>query len=86
MEQSNLDFGKEVKLARARLGISQETLGGMADLHRTYVSDIERGSRNPTLSVMVRLADALGLRLSTLVEFHKPPKSHSADGHGGYCT
>ena len=52
-------FGHAVREQRHALGISQELFAERAKLHQTYVSGIERGKRNPTLSVIWRLADAL---------------------------
>jgi transcriptional regulator with XRE-family HTH domain len=52
---------------REVLGISQEELASRAGLHRTYISDIERGARNPSLKTLSRLADALELSTSDLI-------------------
>ncbi len=52
-------FGEAVRARRTELGISQEVLGFRAKIHRTYVSDVERGARNPTVKVIWRLALAL---------------------------
>ncbi len=60
-------FGRAVRERRERLGISQEELGFRATLDRTYVSGIERGTRNPTLATMLRLSSALGVRASRLL-------------------
>lgn len=60
-------------------GISQEELGDRADLHRTYISDIERGFRNPTLKTMIAIANALETPLEKFVVFHareSPPTLH----------
>jgi two-component system, response regulator len=59
-------FGAAVRLHRGQLGISQEELAGRAGLHRTYISDVERGARNVSLESIHRLADALEIPLSTL--------------------
>ena len=59
-------FGVSVKSLRARLGISQEELAERADLHRTYISDVERGSRNVSLQNIVRLARALEISVPGL--------------------
>lgn len=48
-----------MRLRREELGLSQEKLGEKAKVHRTYVSDVERGARNPTVKVIWKLADAL---------------------------
>ena len=53
-------FGLAVKELRKKRGLSQEQLALEADLQRTYVSDVERGARNPTVAVVKVLADALG--------------------------
>ncbi len=52
-------FGETVKNRRSALGISQETLAERANLHRTYISDIERGTRNVSLENITRIAVAL---------------------------
>ena len=60
-------FGAIVRKHRTELGISQEGLASLAGLHRTYVSMLERGIRNPSLTVILRLAGALNARASTLL-------------------
>jgi CheY-like chemotaxis protein/ribosome-binding protein aMBF1 (putative translation factor) len=59
-------FGSVVKECRSLMGISQEELAGRAGLHRTYVSDVERGARNVSLASIERLAGALEVSVSTL--------------------
>jgi len=59
-------FGAEVKRRRIRLGISQEKLAERANLHRTYVSDVEAGKRNPSLASIQRLTLALGASLGAI--------------------
>lgn len=61
-------LGNAIKKERAALGISQEELAARAGLHRTYVSDVERGARNPSLQSVVKLAAALELSLTMLFE------------------
>ena len=51
--------GRNVRTFRDKLGLSQEELAFKADLHRTYVSGVERGVRNPTILIIERLAKAL---------------------------
>ncbi len=51
---------------RLRLGISQEALAERAELHRTYVTDVERGARNLSLESISRLARALDISIDSL--------------------
>ena len=61
-------FGTAIKGKRSELGISQEELADRAGLHRTYVSDVERGARNLSLESIEKLAHALELSISGLFE------------------
>jgi transcriptional regulator with XRE-family HTH domain len=73
-------FGAEVKRRRIQLGISQEKLAERANLHRTYVSDVEAGKRNPSLASIQRLTLALGASLGAIfasVEDGKNGDAHS---------
>lgn len=60
--------GQNLRRAREVVGISQEDLADRAGLHRTYVSGVERGVRNPTVTVLEKLAKALKVKPSTLLE------------------
>lgn len=60
-------FGGVLREARQGRGLSQEALADAADLHRTYVSQIERGLKSPTLDAMTRLAGALATQLHVLI-------------------
>jgi transcriptional regulator with XRE-family HTH domain len=59
-------FGRRVRELRNQHGWSQEQLAERADLNRTYVADIERGVRNPSLGTIERLARGLGCRIPDL--------------------
>ena len=59
-------FGASVKGWRQHLGFSQEELAEKADLHRTYISDVERGARNLSLESINKLARALDISVSAL--------------------
>lgn len=61
-------FGQLVKQRRLSLGISQEELGLRANLDRTYISGIERGVRNPSLTALVDLAQGLGISTSEMLD------------------
>jgi len=57
-----------VRLRRNELGISQEEFAEQAGLHRTYVSDLERGKRNVSLENLEKLAQALSLSITDLMK------------------
>lgn len=59
--------GRNMKRLREARGWSQEELADQAGIHRTYVSGVERGVRNPTVTVLEKLAVALGATLPELV-------------------
>jgi transcriptional regulator with XRE-family HTH domain len=55
-------LGKNVRILRLQQGISQEALALEAGMKRSYVSDLERGTRNPSVRALDRLANALQVR------------------------
>lgn len=61
-------FGRNVRKHREALDITQEELAEKADLDQTYISGIERGIRNPGVKNAARIAKALGLTTSKLME------------------
>ncbi len=61
-------FGYAVKVRRDELGLTQEDLADKAGIHRTYLSDVERGARNLSLVNIERLAAALSVSISRLFE------------------
>lgn len=64
-----IKFGKRVRKLREAQGISQEELGFISDLHRTYISEVERGIRNISLDNIYKLAKALDVSLRDLFDF-----------------
>lgn len=54
--------GKNVRKFREARGLSQEQLAFETELHRTYISGVERGIRNPTVLVLEKLAKALKIK------------------------
>jgi transcriptional regulator with XRE-family HTH domain len=60
-------FGRELRRVREEKGISQEELGFRAELHRTYVSQLERGLKSPSLRTLLRIGTALSYPASKLV-------------------
>lgn len=61
-------FGFAVRSRREELGLTQEALADLAQIHRTYLSDIERGSRNVALLNIERLAQSLNLSIAELFQ------------------
>ena len=59
-------FGFAVKARREELKLTQEDLAEKSGIHRTYLSDVERGARNLSLINIERLAKALALSMSEL--------------------
>lgn len=70
-------FANAVRTYRKRLGLTQEVLAERADLHRTYISDVERGARNLSLESIGKLARALEVSVATLFE---PQDASPGDG------
>ena len=67
MEDVRQTLATNLRLARQGLGMSQEDLASAARIDRTYVSGIERGVRNPTITVLARFADALNTTAAELL-------------------
>lgn len=59
-------FGLNVKRIREQKGWSQDLLSEKSLLHRTYISGIERGVRNPTIEIVAQLSNALNVSISEL--------------------
>ena len=59
-------FGKNDRLRRKELGLSQERLAELCQFHRTYIGLVERGGRNISLNHAYRLAKALDTEVSKL--------------------
>lgn len=60
-------FGSNVQAIRRALGISQEELAFRAGLHRTYIGMVERAERSISLQNAKKIADALNVKLDTLL-------------------
>ena len=61
-------FGDAVRKYRLKIELSQEQLADESGLHRTYISDIERGGRNVSIVNIMRLAEALKIKPSQLIK------------------
>lgn len=61
-------MGKNIARHRKTLGVSQEDLGFLADLHRTAVGQLERGERTARADTVLKLCGSLGIEPSALFE------------------
>jgi len=61
-------LGDEIRKARLAKELSQEQLAFKADISRNYVSLLELNQKSPTVDVLLRIAKALGIRASALIE------------------
>lgn len=75
-------LGQAVKAIRTAQRLTQEDLAARADLHPTYISDVERGARNPSWDVIARLAEGMGVPVATIAaEYDRltgPPQQDGA--------
>ncbi len=64
-----LRFGRKIRSERIKRRISQEKLGTLAGVHRTYIGMIERGEKNITILNIEKIASALDMPLKYLMDF-----------------
>ena len=69
IDDIKLKLGERIKEIRIKEGYSQEELASLAKLHRTYISDIERGERNVSVQNIEKIAKALKADPSELLKF-----------------
>lgn len=65
------NFGETVRKKRRLKDLSQEQLAEKLGIHRTYMSFIERGQRNPSLLMLFKISRALKIKLPELFEFDR---------------
>ena len=70
--------GKVIQRFREEKGLSQEVLSGFADIGRTHLSAIERGTRKPTLDTFFKIAEAMEVRPSVLLSAIEDEIKHSS--------
>jgi transcriptional regulator with XRE-family HTH domain len=61
-------LAKNLQRLRQDKGLSQEAFAHEAGIHRTYISDLERGSRNPTITVVDKIATYLNVKPGQLLD------------------
>ena len=62
-------FGKKIFELRKQRNLTQEKFSEICGIHRTYTSSLESGTRNPSLTTLFRISNALGITLSELLDF-----------------
>ncbi len=75
---AGIAFGKVLRKLRLEAGLTQEQLGFDADLRRAYVSILELGQQQPSLTTILKLADALNVSAGKLVELVEREMSTAA--------
>ena len=61
-------IGQRIAQKRKEKGLSQEDLAGLCDMDRSYLSEIENGHKNLSVTVLIKIATALGIRSGDLVD------------------
>jgi len=67
-EKDLVALGNRVRKLRQAINLSQESFSTKAGLHRTYISELEKGLRNPTVSTLNKIANALNIDMKDLWE------------------
>ena len=65
-DETQHNLGLAVKALRTDLGITQEELSNRTGVHSTYVSDVERGARNPSWATLVKLVHGMNATMAEL--------------------
>ena len=65
----NKKFGTVLKELRTKKGLSQEEFAHNIGLHRTYISQLERGLKSPSLQTLEKTSNELGLTLAQLMAY-----------------
>ena len=68
MDNISKKFGQRAKVIRLKQGLSQGDIAKRLNVHRSYISSIERGIRNPSLKVIQRIAKALEVPMEKLIK------------------
>ena len=68
MSEITKNIGNRIRNYRTQLGYSQERLAEISGCHPTYIGQVERGEKNPTLESVEKIASALEISLSKLFE------------------
>ncbi|KAB3542581.1 helix-turn-helix transcriptional regulator [Bacillus safensis] len=63
-----IKLGKRIRYLREDKGLSQESLGFLAGLHRNYISKLELAQKNPTYTTLIKLSIALEINIAELIQ------------------
>ena len=66
-------IGQRIRAYRLQAGLTQEALAEKADLHHTYIGQVERGEKNPTLTSLEKILDGLGISFAELFSYLDTP-------------
>lgn len=80
MSEKQKGLGGRIRDARLNAKISQESLAELAEVHVSYIGQVERGEKNPSVKVLARIAQALKIPLSHFIE--GVSESRSSYGYG----
>jgi transcriptional regulator with XRE-family HTH domain len=67
VRKNEVELGGTIRQLRKKAGLTQEELADMAGIYYTYLGEVERGNKSPTFSTLIKIADALGVRVADLV-------------------
>jgi transcriptional regulator with XRE-family HTH domain len=76
-------FGEKVRLVRMTKGLSQEELGHLCGLHRTYIGQVERAEKNISLNNISKIANTLDMEVKELFEFNDLYKENASKSKKG---
>lgn len=84
MSEIGRQVGENIRLVRKSKGLSQEQLALRAEINASYMGQVERGEKNPTIDVLGKIAAALQTPLEQLVQAAGAPRSDNSDSAANY--
>lgn len=79
MSEISRKIGKNIRALRKTSGLSQEQLALRADINASYMGQVERGEKNPTIDVLSKISSALGMPLEQIIRIDTQPKLQDKD-------
>jgi transcriptional regulator with XRE-family HTH domain len=73
------ELGRRIRTLRLRLGLTQEQLAEMSNLHHSYIGQVERGEKLPSLRTLKKLAEAMHTSVDFFLEEQAPYDPHLDD-------